>query len=93
MYLDAPVVNLLSCPAGLGKANKNFMEEFEKHKKMTLTDLLSYREHPLDYIPQLVKNKIPLMLVSGDSDTVVPYCENGAFSIKHIGMQEIPSKL
>ncbi|MBQ6998582.1 MAG: alpha/beta fold hydrolase [Clostridia bacterium] len=78
MYLDAPVVNLLSCPAGLGKSN-GFMDEFQNHKGMDLTELLSYREHPLDYIPQLVKNNIPVILVSGDADTVVPYDENGIF--------------
>ena len=77
MYLDAPVVNLLSCPAGLGKGHNGFMEEFEKNKGMSFLELLSYREHPLDYIPQLVENKIPVILVAGDSDSVVPFDENG----------------
>lgn len=79
MYLDAPVVNLLSCPAGLGKANDSMMSEFEENKGMNLTQLLSYREHPLDYISDLVTNNIPIILVSGDADTVVPYDENGIF--------------
>lgn len=78
MYLDAPVVNLLSCPAGLGKSS-GFMDEFQNHKGMDLIELLSYREHPLDYIPSLVENNIPIILVSGDADTVVPYDENGIF--------------
>lgn len=79
MYLDAPVVNLLSCPASLGKAEfcAEMAEEFESAKGMTLTDLLSYREHPLDYLAQLASNKIPLFLVGSDSDTVVPFDENG----------------
>ena len=77
LYLDAPVVNLLSCPAGLGKAGNDMMGEFEKAKDMSLTDLLSYREHPLDYIPALVKTGIPVIMVAGDSDKVVPYDENG----------------
>ena len=77
MYLDAPVVNLLSCPAGLGKAIDDLFEDFKKHRKMGIEELLSYRNHPLDHIPALVKNNIPIILVAGDSDAVVPYDENG----------------
>jgi len=82
LYLDAPVVNLLSCPLSLGAANHNginaMTDEILRDKNMTFNELLSYREHPLDYIPALTENKIPLILVCGDSDTVVPYEENGA---------------
>ena len=77
MYLDAPVVNLLSCPAGLGKGITTLFEEFQAHTGMSLTDLLGYRNHPLDHLPNLVKHNIPVLLVSGDSDTVVPFDENG----------------
>lgn len=77
MYLDAPVVNLLSCPAGLGRGTDELFAEFKEHKKMDVADLIGWRGHPLDYIPELVKNKIPVILVCGDSDTVVPYEENG----------------
>lgn len=77
MYLDAPVVNLLSCPAGLGLARNDMMDEFISHKGMTLSELLSYRNHPLDKLGDLVKENIPVILVCGDSDTVVPYEENG----------------
>lgn len=77
MYLDAPVVNLLSCPAGLGKGSNEDFKEFEEHKGIDFMQLLSYREHPLDYIPRLVQNNIPVVLVSGDSDSIVPFEENG----------------
>lgn len=80
MWLDAPVVNLLSCPFGLGKPlSADMREEFIKNKGMTLSELLAYREHPLDYIPELVKNDVPVFLVAGDSDSVVPYEENGIY--------------
>ncbi len=78
MYVDAPVVNLLSCPAGLGGRQSGLLDEFTEATGMTLIDLLSYRKHPLDYIPELVEARIPVVLVSGDSDTVVPFDENGA---------------
>ncbi len=78
MYLDAPVINLLSCPFGLGKANcVNLKNEFVAVLGKDLTDMLAFRDHPLDQIPALVSHKIPLVLVCGDSDTTVPFDENG----------------
>ncbi|MEE0928209.1 MAG: prolyl oligopeptidase family serine peptidase [Acutalibacteraceae bacterium] len=77
MYLDAPVVNLLSCPGGLGKG-RSFMDEFTAHTGMTVVDLISYRNHPLDNLEVIVDNNIPVFLVAGDSDLTVPYDENGA---------------
>lgn len=78
IYLDAPVMNLLSCPANLGKANGASFEEYTRFTGRTLVDMLSYREHPIDKMHILAEYKIPVVMVSGDSDTVVPYDENGA---------------
>ena len=77
MYIDAPVVNYLSCPAGLGSRKAGNLDEFSMARGMNLIDLLSFREHPLDFIPNLIENKIPVILLSGDADSIVPYPENG----------------
>lgn len=95
MYLDAPVVNLLSVVFGLGKTAScpdlpGFQAQFIRDKKMTLADTISYREHPLDYIPKLVEHRIPAVIVSGDSDTVVCYEENGIFLQKAYEKAGIP---
>ncbi len=82
MYLDAPVVNLLSCPAGLGKGTKDMFPEFEKATGMSLVDLISYRNHPLDHVEHIAELNIPIILVCGDSDSVVPYNENGKLLVK-----------
>ncbi|MBO5453609.1 MAG: alpha/beta fold hydrolase [Clostridia bacterium] len=79
MYLDAPVVNLLSCPAGLGKGKESVFDEFQAHTGMDLITLLGYRNHPLDHLPKLAESNIPIILVSGDSDKIVPYDENGKY--------------
>lgn len=82
IYLDAPVVNFMSCPCGFGKGhplnddNSEIMSAFSIH---TVGELLACRDMPLDYIPQLIKNRIPAVLVAGDSDQTVPYDENGIF--------------
>lgn len=92
MYLDAPVVNLLSCPGGVGLRNDGMMPEFTSNTGMTLIDLLSYRNHPYDHIPKLIENKIPVILVAGDSDMSVPFDENGIFLKEAYEKTEIPFK-
>ena len=78
LYLDAPVVNLLSCPLAFGDSKVSLYEEFHKFTGKTISEMLSYREHPLDKIPILAEHNIPVVLVAGDSDETVPYHENGA---------------
>ena len=53
-------------------------------------EMLSYREHPIDKMHVLAEHKIPIVLVSGDSDTVVPYDENGALLEKYCKTQGLP---
>lgn len=78
LYLDAPVMNLLSCPCGIGLAADNHMyEEFRKAMGKTVSDLINFRDHPVDRIPALVASRIPVALICGDSDRIVPYPENG----------------
>ena len=79
LYLDAPVINLLSCPCGVGDATDHLYEEFKNATGKTTSDMINYRNHPQDVAPKLIENNIPVFLVAGDSDTVVPYHENGKF--------------
>lgn len=92
MYIDAPVINLLSCPAALGNANydETLMSDFTHGTGMTVSDLISYREHPLDKLGKLAESKIPVIMVYGDCDTVVPYEENGALLEKCYKDNDVP---
>lgn len=83
LYLDAPVMNLLSCPAGVGVAQNILWQEFVDATGITLSQLTYYREHPIDKMPLLLENNIPVFLVYGDCDDIVPYCENGALLEKY----------
>ena len=78
MYIDAPVVDLLSWPCGFGVGEADAAAFYTEQTGITVQELLSYRNHPLDHIDELIDADIPLFLVAGDSDRVVPYCENGA---------------
>lgn len=83
LYLDAPVMNFLSCPAGIGKAGNSMLQEFIDATGIELPELISYRENPIDKMSLLLKNNIPVMMVYGDSDDIVPYDENGAILEKY----------
>ncbi len=82
VYLDAPVVNYFSCPCGFGIGvaldNGNGVGEILNALKLdSISDLLCYREQPIDVLPNLINHKIPIILVAGGSDVTVPFCENG----------------
>ena len=83
LYLDAPVMNLLSCPAGLGKGTDLMWNEFVDATGMHMEKLISYRENPIDKMHLLLGNNIPVIMVYGDSDDVVPYDENGEILEKY----------
>lgn len=80
LYLDAPVINLLSCPFALGIGNRDqqLLDECQCMLQTTLSEMLSFRGHPLDVIPALIEAKIPVAMVYGGTDLTVPYAENGA---------------
>lgn len=80
LYLDAPVMNFLSCPGKFSNApevTEGMWQEFERAYGMTKKELLIYREHPMDKVGILIENKKPVYMVYGDSDLCVPYDENG----------------
>lgn len=93
LYIDAPVVNYMSCPCAFGDAEWADAEEIMKALSLTKAELLAYRDMPLDRIPRLIEYKLPLVMVAGDSDKVVPYHENGAFIEKAYREAGLPFEL
>lgn len=85
LYLDAPVMNFLSCPYGMGIGDplELGIAEFEEAYGYTPDQLLTYRDHPIDHVEEIFKLGIPVILVYGDADVVVPYKENGAILEKY----------
>lgn len=76
-YLDAPVMNYLSWPFALGVGEDDSSAEFIKAMGLELPQMLNFRNHPIDQKEALLKSRVPIMLVSGDSDKTVPFAENG----------------
>lgn len=96
LYLDAPVVNYMSCPCGFGKGNslrETNDEILEALKLDSMARLLAYRDMPLDNLHKLAKNNIPAVIVAGDSDMTVPYDENGIFVEEIYKKNDIPCEV
>lgn len=82
LYIDAPVINYMSCPCGFGKGNSLGADNTEILNALgleTIGELMAYRDMPLDRLPSLIENRIPVIMVAGNSDMTVPYDENGLF--------------
>lgn len=80
LYIDAPVVSFLSCPARLGNASDvhdGMWQEFERAWGMKKSDIFTFNGHPYNKIHKLIENKIKIYMAYGDSDKTVPYEENG----------------
>lgn len=79
LYLDAPVLNLLSCPCNLGIAQNpsSMRDELTDAWGFTHSDILFFRKHPIDKLSVLSDHSIPVVLIYGESDFSVPYTENG----------------
>lgn len=80
LYVDAPVLNYMSCPCGFGIGDaccEDFPEIFDSLGLKNISELICYLDMPMHKIPALVANKTPVILIAGDSDKTVPYEENG----------------
>lgn len=79
LYLDAPVLDIRSWPAGKGDGDGNPVcwEQCKQCYGLTEETAERFDKNPLDQLRVLLDAAIPVVLVAGDSDTVVPFHENG----------------
>lgn len=78
LYLDAPVLNILSWPFSLGCARGSAADQALALEQLHLTraQLLSYRGNPIDKVEKVAKDGIPICFVCGGKDEDVPFAEN-----------------
>ena len=80
IYADAPVCDIRSWPGGLMKGIGS-QEDWRKCRDaygLTEEQARAFQHNPVDKAATLAENNVPLLVVSGDSDEVVPYAENAA---------------
>ena len=76
LYIDAPVINILSLLGMGNKTTDQEAEEIYQALSSNSSQMISYREHPLDYLPNILANNIPTCLVYANQDYSVDYTEN-----------------
>ncbi len=69
IYGDAPVCDIRSWP---GKKGRDCLKVYG----ITVDQLADFKENPIDHLAPLAKANIPLLIVAGDADKVVPMKEN-----------------
>ena len=79
LYLDAPLIDIAQWPASQGCDAAAVRELAECAASYAFSQALSERmmTSPEDRFQRLAEYRITLLLVSGDSDRVVPYHKNG----------------
>lgn len=79
LYLDAPVLDIRSWPGGkgIGAGAPDCWRECLEVYGLTDEEAAVYNQNPLDRAEELAQLHIPVILVAGGVDHVVPFCENG----------------
>ncbi len=79
LYLDAPVLDICSWPGGKGTGlgTPSCWEECKEWYHLTEETAPFFRDNPLDHAEKIAATQIPILLVCGAVDTLVPYSENG----------------
>ena len=73
LYIDAPLLDMRT------DGYKPSIDEMLKVLNMESLECMDdYHEMPMDKIPALVENKIPIVMVVGGADVIVPLEKNGA---------------
>lgn len=97
IYLDAPVLDIRSWPGGKGEGEgSGSPKEWEECKDVYgLSDhtLSDFRGSPLDSTDEVIKAAIPVIVVAGDADPIVPFTENGALLLEKLKASDCKTKL
>jgi hypothetical protein len=78
LYLDAPVCDFKSWPAGRGRA-KGSRDDWQRLKQVygfTEAEALAYPSNPIDSLVPIAAAGIPIIAVYGDADVDLPAEEN-----------------
>lgn len=98
LYIDAPVLDMRSWPGGAGVGCGSgydwdmCADWYHLDKKTTLdecrgkapTEWKPLPGNPLENAETVAQNGTPVLLVAGDSDSAVPFVENGEIFVKRV---------
>lgn len=78
IYADAPVCDVKSWPGGKGQGPGSPEDwlKCQNSYQMNEKKLLAWDQNPVDTIPVIAEAGIPVLIIAGDADEVVPIQEN-----------------
>lgn len=79
LYLDAPVLDMKSWPPAGSEEQAQLFAEYT----LNAETLPLFRENPLDNLKEFFELEIPLMVVAGDADEIVPLAENAGILLDY----------
>lgn len=86
IYLDAPVLDMRSWPP----EGSNERSEVYAEYSLNPETIKYFSGHPIENLPEFFSHGIPLMLVAGDADEIVPFEENSKKLIDYCKENDIP---
>ena len=85
IYLDAPVLDMRSWPPE-GSENRN---QVYREYSLTPETIKTFGGHPIENLSEFFSHGIPLILVAGGADEVVPFEENSGKMIEYCKQNNI----
>jgi pimeloyl-ACP methyl ester carboxylesterase len=79
IYLDAPVLDMRSWPPA-GSENR---EQVYREYSLTPETIKTFKGHPIENLGEFFSHGIPLILVAGGADEIVPFEENSLKMIEY----------
>lgn len=79
IYLDAPVLDMRSWPPEGSRERGEVYREYG----LTPESIKDFNGHPVENFEEFFAHGLPLMLVAGDADELVPLAENGGKMIEY----------
>ena len=79
VYLDAPVLDMRSWPP-VGSRER---DEVYKEYSLNAETLATFGGHPVENLAEFFSHGLPVLLVAGGADEVVPYPENGEKLVRY----------
>lgn len=80
LYLDAPVLDIRSWPGGkgIGQGSPKEWEDCMAIYGLTEDTSRDFHDNPLDKVERVAKAGVPIIVVAGEADMIVPFLENSA---------------
>lgn len=92
IYADAPVCDIKSWPGGKmqGRGSEEDWRKCLLAYNLSEDEAMRYEQNPINQVEALIEAEIPLLIVSGDADDIVPYEENAALIVGAYDEQKAP---